>query len=382
MALPAEATPVTVTELFTDSAGAAEAGTVTFTPTAVVAVGSSTLTRDPIVARVVAGALLAPDGINPLVLAATDDADQQPTGWTYRVDIAVGTVKQPSYYAALPADPPERVLHTLSPIEVPAVTGRPLVRTVNGVFPDAAGNVDVAGGGGGGGVPTTRRITAGTGLTGGGDLSADRTLVVAYGTSASTAARGDDTRLSDARTPLAHTHAQSEVTGLPAALSGKATKKTIMPRVVTSGSIALNTAGGAWAALSGAPTLSMPAAVGDLIVVELGSVMRTTGSSNKYLDIAVVVSGALRRMLGNGQTGTPVAVDAAYEGMVLLYHTNFPAGGGRLPFVATSNDIDGSGNVTVTFAARSVGSDSPVLCADTANPLVWALANEGAVTVL
>ena len=57
--------------------------------------------------------------------------------------------------------------------------------------------------------PTTRTITAGTGLTGGGDLTANRTLAVSYGTTAGTAAQGNDTRLSDARTPTAHaaTHA-------------------------------------------------------------------------------------------------------------------------------------------------------------------------------
>lgn len=42
-------------------------------------------------------------------------------------------------------------------------------------------------------VPTSRTITAGTGLTGGGDLSADRTLTVAYGTTSTTAAAGDHT---------------------------------------------------------------------------------------------------------------------------------------------------------------------------------------------
>lgn len=60
-------------------------------------------------------------------------------------------------------------------------------------------------------VATSRQVIAGTGLTGGGDLTADRTLTVAYGTSATTAARGDDTRLSDARTPLAHTHNATDV---------------------------------------------------------------------------------------------------------------------------------------------------------------------------
>lgn len=52
--------------------------------------------------------------------------------------------------------------------------------------------------------PQTRQVLAGTGLTGGGDLTADRTLTVAYGTTSTTAAAGNDARLSDARTPLAH----------------------------------------------------------------------------------------------------------------------------------------------------------------------------------
>ena len=50
-------------------------------------------------------------------------------------------------------------------------------------------------------VPTSRLVNTSTGLTGGGDLSADRTLSVLYGTTAGTAAQGNDTRLSDARTP-------------------------------------------------------------------------------------------------------------------------------------------------------------------------------------
>lgn len=41
-----------------------------------------------------------------------------------------------------------------------------------------------------GAVPTARTITAGTGLTGGGDLSANRSLAVAYGTTSGTALEG------------------------------------------------------------------------------------------------------------------------------------------------------------------------------------------------
>lgn len=50
-------------------------------------------------------------------------------------------------------------------------------------------------------VPTSRLVNTSTGLTGGGDLSTNRTLSVLYGTTAGTAAQGNDTRLSDARTP-------------------------------------------------------------------------------------------------------------------------------------------------------------------------------------
>lgn len=44
----------------------------------------------------------------------------------------------------------------------------------------------------------TRQVISGTGLTGGGDLSADRTLAVTYGTAAGTAAQGNDTRITGA----------------------------------------------------------------------------------------------------------------------------------------------------------------------------------------
>ena len=43
--------------------------------------------------------------------------------------------------------------------------------------------------------PTTRAISAGTGLTGGGDLSADRTLAANFGTTTGIIAQGDDSRI-------------------------------------------------------------------------------------------------------------------------------------------------------------------------------------------
>lgn len=58
-------------------------------------------------------------------------------------------------------------------------------------------------------------ITAGNGLLGGGDLTENRSFAVDFatsGTSSSTkAVRADDSRLSDARVPLAHTHSLSDL---------------------------------------------------------------------------------------------------------------------------------------------------------------------------
>ena len=84
--------------------------------------------------------------------------------------------------------------------------------------------------------PTTRTITAGTGLTGGGDLTANRTLAVSYGTTAGTAVQGNDTRLSDARTPTSHaaSHASGGADAL--AISGaQVTSGTIPPARLATG---------------------------------------------------------------------------------------------------------------------------------------------------
>jgi hypothetical protein len=83
-------------------------------------------------------------------------------------------------------------------------------------------------------VSTSRQILAGTGLTGGGNLTADRTLAVSFGSTASDACVGNDARLSNSRTPTSHaashaaagsdplTLSQSQITNLTTDLAGKA----------------------------------------------------------------------------------------------------------------------------------------------------------------
>lgn len=64
----------------------------------------------------------------------------------------------------------------------------------------------------GGKADAARTITAGTGLSGGGNLTADRTLSADFGTGAGKVCQGNDSRLSDARTPTAHTHSAADTT--------------------------------------------------------------------------------------------------------------------------------------------------------------------------
>jgi hypothetical protein len=189
------------------------------------------------------------------VVAATTDL------WKYAVTEDLATRHRRRYVIDVPAGLTTD-LSTAAHLEVP-LSFVTVVQTVNGIRPDSAGNVDVAGGGGGGGVasvtsadatiqvtgtatnpkvgvgtipeskvinlvadlaakvPATRSVSAGTGLSGGGDLSADRSLTVVYGSGAGTATQGNDPRNSDARTPLAHAHAESDVVNLVPDLAGK-----------------------------------------------------------------------------------------------------------------------------------------------------------------
>lgn len=115
-----------------------------------------------------------------------------------------------------------RILHKRSSTTgvVPSATeidlGEMAVNTADGkVFIKKTNGTVVEVGGSGGGSGTVTSVAAGTGLSGG-TITATGTLAVdfaASGTSsASKAVRADDSRLSDSRTPTAHTHSASDLT--------------------------------------------------------------------------------------------------------------------------------------------------------------------------
>ncbi len=268
---------------------------------------------------------------------------------------------------------------------------------------------------GGGSVPTSRVIATSNGLQGGGELDEDLDLQPTYGTDAGTVCQGNDSRLSDARAPTAHTHPQSQVTGLvdalaataplesPAftgtptgitkthvglgnvdntsdankpvstatqtALDGKATKPRFARQVTTSGNIQLNVGTNTWGVLTGAPTLAIAAAAGDLI--ELNAQAIRQANANIFLDFCVIVAAAPARYMAT-LTGTP-----AGEGNPALYHTNLPAAGGVWKWLAEAGDISG-GDITIGIAIRNTSGASSLLLADTNLPLQLALENRGA----
>lgn len=141
---------------------------------------------------------------------------------------------------------------------------------------------------------TARLITAGTGLTGGGDLTADRTLTVAYGTTSTTAAVGNDTRLSDSRTPLTHTHAESDTTNLTTDLAAKAplASPTFTGTVTTARLVSTPTT------LTFAATITPDATLGNSIKVTATAAMTiavpTGGTDGQTLVVEVLASGANR----------------------------------------------------------------------------------------
>lgn len=241
-------TMVTIHGRIQDAVGTPAVGTVRFElPVALRDALDHTLIGD----RVAITATLDGQGEFVAAVPATDSPGMSPQDWAYNITVATsaalvqfaatvpgtGTVE---FDALVPLTAPSSgeayapVNHThsaaaitsgtLDAARLPVGTEAGTVcagddaRLSNARTPTTHASTHASGGGDAltpgdiGAVPTTRSVSAGTGLTGGGDLTVDRSLAVAYGTTSVTACAGDDARLSDARTPTAHTHAGADIT--------------------------------------------------------------------------------------------------------------------------------------------------------------------------
>lgn len=236
-------------------------------------------------------------------------------------------------------------------------------------------------------VPTSRQVIAGTGLTGGGTLAADRTLAVAYGTTAGTAAQGDDSRLADARSPLAHaaSHATAGSDPIAPAAIGAETPAGAQAKVdartrhkdtglLTGGAfeIVVNV----WTTVG--PDLTIAAAAGDVLVLEPDILLE---------DGAVCQFDAQTRLGADGitlgrwwSTGTSTE---RWPGCLANFYvyTGWRPIPGPVRYTVQAADIE-LGQVRVRLVGRRTGTSGAgrILRADTTYPARWCLKNLGPAT--
>ena len=245
MSYPADVTQVVVNGLFSAAqlAGAVPTGKVEFWPTTVlVDAGTKQLVEPGVVTATLDGA-----GAFSVTLMATDDPDLTPTGWGYWVRETVDGYPVRVYIIQLPAAGTPFKLGNLQHLAVVALSPYLLASQLgqaNGVASlDGAGQVPAtqlanAGSGGGGGVPLTRSINTTAPLTGGGNLTADRTLAVSDATAGAKGVvqlAGDLSGTAAAPTvpglagksATGHGHVEGDVTSLVTDLAAKVDKATL-----------------------------------------------------------------------------------------------------------------------------------------------------------
>lgn len=238
---------------FTRAQGVNSSGQIVFIPRRM-RIGTTILSTFPITVQIV-------EGIGSV------DLVRLPMG-SYHVREEVDGRPPYEFDFALPTDAPAEIQYE----EIAQVNPVPLmyttVRTVNGVSPNpVTGDVEVAGGGGG--VPTSRRVDTGTGLSGGGDLSANRTIALSSASIASLVKADTATQPAQlaavaatipnspddiSAAPLVHTHTAEQITNFVTSVNALVTAG--IAALIDSSPDALNTLNELAAALGDDPNFA------------------------------------------------------------------------------------------------------------------------------
>ncbi|WP_367137915.1 hypothetical protein [Saccharothrix sp. HUAS TT1] len=351
MPIPNNVSTATIIGDFRDFTGAADTGTITLRPNVshVVVAGSPAvaLNQSPIAINV--------SGPFSVQVPATDDADLTPRNWLYRVEIDLRHRKTVLFVAA-----PSGATVDLAKA-VSAVPQRELltpVRSVNGVGPDASGNIALA-------------LSSGGSPEDPGDYVTDAELVTALATKAA----------------LSHTHTKDQAglsnvdntadlakpisTATQAALDTKSARLVVRPVRITSGNITLPNTSGGWQALAGLE-VQLPASEGHW--VEIGAHGMRSDASNAFLDLAVIVGSQLVRYLSTGTSTPLVEGDPAWYADPSAEYPNLTTPRG---FVVESSDLD-SGQVRFVVAAKANGLGT--MYASTDFPFYMCAKNFGVVS--
>lgn len=225
---------------------------------------------------------------------------------------------------------------------------------LNGLADDDHLQYALADGSRGAFVPTSRTITAGTGLTGGGDLSADRTLAVSFGTTSSTVMAGND--------PTADFESFSNT-----AYTSNATRQVIIqqegtlsaPRIVTLPYADSLPPGSRVVVNSGAGCtttnyIQVTARAGETINATLSSFQITTAFASRILYTDGVAwwadpSAIVTRVFGGQGAGSGVAITATPASILSSAITVPPCAAGDLLIVEGSFTINNNSTASRTY---------------------------------
>lgn len=163
---------------------------------------------------------------------------------------------------------------------------------------------------------------------------------------------------------------QAQIDAIPGG-GGGGTPITITVGRIVSGNVTPQDTSGAVQLLTGGPTFSVAAAVGDRLEVDTNYL--TERRDTAYYDLVVIVGGAAVRYQTTG-TGT-----ATVEGDPGMYPQQpaYQGHPGSWAFTVESGDRSG-GNVTFGFAVKAAGVG--VLFANTAFPIRYTVKNYGAAS--